>query len=284
MKKFICVLVGLFSFCFGASAQENQIEWLTDFKQAQAVARETGHPLMLDFSAAWCKPCQEMDKTFWVSPEVVKAAKSFVAVKINFDKEKALASKYSISAIPNVIFTDPLGNMVTSRQGFSSKNVKELNQIFELMPKDFSPVKQAYSALDVKQNDGDALIQVADFYSKSKMLILANDFYKRASKTDKIKSDPAKQEVVVYAMGANYYNSNANAEAVNYLNDYVKKFPSGKSREIALAMLSVSYAELKKFKDAERNLELLKKEFPSSKNIQPVISATENAKKKSDKK
>ncbi len=284
MKKSIVVLFVLFLAALNASAQEERIVWEKDFKQAQATARETNRPMLLDFTADWCKPCKAMDAEFWVLPEVIRAMKPFVAVKIDFDDEKSLVGKYSVSAIPFVAFTDPLGNLITFRRGFSSKNAKELNQIFNEMPKDFSSVKNAYAALDKNKNDGNALLQIADFYSGARMLYLSCEFYKRALKTDEIKADAEKRERIAAALGTNYFSVRADAQAIDYLGDYLKDYPAGKNRELALAMISISNANLGKQKEAVKHLEMLKTAFPASKNIEAVNKAIEAAKNKPDKK
>ncbi len=66
---------------FAAQAQGKQIVWEKDYKKAQTAARESGRPLLLDFTAEWCKPCKAMDETFWVRADVVEAMKPFIAIK-----------------------------------------------------------------------------------------------------------------------------------------------------------------------------------------------------------
>lgn len=284
MKKPGIVFVFLLSAFLSIKAQEEQIVWEKDFKKAQALALETSRPLLLDFTAEWCKPCKAMDANFWVLPDVIRATKPFIAVKIDFDKERSLVEKYRVGAIPFVIFTDPLGNLVTYRRGFGRSSINELNSIFNEMPKDFSPVKEYYAALEVNKEDGNALLKIADFYSGSRMYYLSCDFYKRALKTDEIKADAEKRERIASAVGANYYASRADAQAVDYLGDYLKNYPQGKRRETALAMIAISYANLKKEKDAAKYFEMLKTEFPASKNISAVAKAIEDAKNKREKK
>lgn len=284
MKNLIFVFILLISGAIGIAAQDNQINWTTDFKQAQTLARETNRPLLLDFTAEWCKPCKAMDKEFWVLPEVVAAMKPFVAVKVDFDKERSLAGKYGVGAIPFVVFADPLGSLITFRRGLSKKNLSELNQIFNEMPKDFAVVKEAYKTLEVNKNDAAALLQIADFYTQSRMAMLGNDYYKRALKTDLIKNNAAQKERISAALGVNYFISEADAQAVETLADYLKDYPDTKNRERFLSMLAISYARLGKEKEAVKYLDTVKTEFPQSKNIPAINQAIEAAKIKKDKK
>lgn len=187
-KHLTLTFVFLFLVIANVAAQEQGgIVWEKDYKTALAKARETGRPLMIDFWAEWCKPCLAMDKDFWPLPEVVNAVKPLIAVKLNADDNKSVGEKFAVNALPNVVFADPLGNMVTSRKGFSASKVKELHQIFDEMPKDFSALLPLYDALDQKKNDGEALLKIADAYRAHKMLMLSNDFYRRALKDDLIK-------------------------------------------------------------------------------------------------
>jgi thiol-disulfide isomerase/thioredoxin len=199
-----------------------------DFKKAQQSARESGRPLLLDFTAAWCKPCKAMDAEFWVLEDVVKAVKPFIAVKVDFDKEKSLVGRYNVSAIPFVVFADPLGNTVTFRRGFGTKSVSEINQIFDEMPKDFSTLKKAYDAIELKKSDGLALLEIADFYRASKMLSLSNEFYRRAAKTEEIQNDAEKKERVAITLGLNSFGYKDYKQTIEFMADYLKNFPAGK--------------------------------------------------------
>jgi len=265
------------------SVQSKEIVWEKDYKKALALAKETSRPLLLDFSADWCKPCRMMDEQFWVLPEVVDAVKPFIAVKIDFDAERSLVSKYGVSAIPYVVFTDPLGNLITARRGFSSKKLAELNQIFEEMPKDFSPLKKYYDALELKKDDGAALLTIADSYRASKMLGLSSEFYLKALKTAEIEGDAVKKERVMLTLGINAYTLRNYELATDYLEDYLKAFQAEKNREKALAMLAVGYAARGKSKNSNKYLEMLKTEFPESNYIAAAVKAIGDAKNSKDK-
>ena len=278
MNKIYTVIFLVLCSAFAASAQGEGIVWEKDYNKALALAKETGKPMMLDFSADWCKPCQTMDKEFWTLSEVVKAVQPFIAVKVNFDSERGVVSRYKVSAIPFVVFTDPMGNAVTSRLGFTKAKIGELNRIFEEMPKDFSALKPFYAALEANKEDGKALLKIADAYRGGKMFRLSTEFYKRALKTAEVKNDAEQFDRVSAALSFNAYTVNDLEQAVEYSEDYLKQFPSGKNRELTLSIAAIANAKRGKKKNALKYLEMLKTEFPASQNIQTVNTAIETSK------
>jgi tetratricopeptide (TPR) repeat protein len=219
-----------------------------------------------------------------VREDVIQAAKPFIAVKINFDSDKNLVGKYNVGAIPFVVFTDPLGNLVTFRRGFSKKNVAELSAIFNEMPKDFSPMLKYYDALDLKKDDGLALFQIAGAYRGAKMLQLSNEFYKKALKTPEIQTDAEKKANSFLALGVNFLNLKDNKHAVEIMEDFLKTNPSGEIRETALYLITLGSAFNEKLKDADKYLQFLKAEFPDSKNIAKAEAAIERVKNQPKKK
>ena len=61
-------------------------------------ALATGRPVLLEFSATWCGPCQ------MVAPDVESLAREVAGraevVKVDVDEQRELASKYSVRSIP----------------------------------------------------------------------------------------------------------------------------------------------------------------------------------------
>ena len=281
MKQSVFVISVIFLIAFKAAAQKSKsIDWQTDYRKAQALSRETGKPLLLDFTAVWCKPCKIMDEQFWVRADIVETMKSFVAVKLDYDKERSLAGRFSVRGIPYVAFVDPIGNLITYRNGFGTKKANELSEIFNEMPKDFSPLKKAYDAIELKKNDGLPLLQIADFYRTAGMLVLSNDYYRRANRTYEVNKDAERRELITAVVGLNFYAVRDYKQANESLEDYLKIFPSGKYEEIATAALAVGCANLNKFKEAERYMEILKTKFPASKSLETATKIVEDVKNK----
>ena len=74
-------------------------------------------PVLADFNAEWCGPCQMMRP---ILDEFAAESDAYKIVSIDIDNEDALASEYEISSIPClVVFKD--GKEITRNVGLQSK-------------------------------------------------------------------------------------------------------------------------------------------------------------------
>ena len=60
--------------------------------------------VLIDFYTVWCGPCKKLDETTWKDQEVRDwLAREAVCLKVDAEKNEALAEKYRINAYPTVI-------------------------------------------------------------------------------------------------------------------------------------------------------------------------------------
>jgi len=80
----------------------------------------TNLPKLWDFWATWCPPCKELKPTI---EALEKEYEGKIEIRsIDTDQNKDLAQKFSVQAIPTLVFLDAKGN--------------ELSRIVGLVPKD----------------------------------------------------------------------------------------------------------------------------------------------------
>jgi len=90
------------------------IEWQIYDAGALAAARSDGRPIVIDFSADWCLPCKELEHKTFNQPEVIEAAKPFVALRADLTRSsseevKGLRKQFKIVGVPTVVFIDGEG-------------------------------------------------------------------------------------------------------------------------------------------------------------------------------
>lgn len=219
-------LISLLIFVSSTNAQ--QIGWLTDYKTAHKLAVETGKPMLLDFTANWCKPCRQMEKEFWSRAEIIELSKDFVCVKVDVEKNKSLAEKYVVAALPNVILTDSWGNGVEFHRGFGINGVREITEKLLALPRDFSPIKEAHKIIASDKKNLKALSEIAGFYQQKKFYYLSSDFYSRMLKLEK---NVSKRELLMLNLAENYLQIGWNADAKDMLETIKKEFPNSPRME-----------------------------------------------------
>ncbi|MEO8465867.1 MAG: protein-disulfide reductase DsbD [Gammaproteobacteria bacterium] len=95
------------------------IETLAALDQALAEAREAHKPVMLDFTAAWCISCKEMEHNTFPDERVIGALKPFMLLRAdvtaNDKDDQALLQRFRSFGPPTIAFFDATG---TERENF----------------------------------------------------------------------------------------------------------------------------------------------------------------------
>ena len=86
---------------------KNLIPWRTDLDSARREAIAAKKPLFIEFSAAWCPDCQQMQTQTWTEPDVGHAMTGFIPVQIDFDANLELVKQFDVKSIPALFVVDP---------------------------------------------------------------------------------------------------------------------------------------------------------------------------------
>jgi thioredoxin:protein disulfide reductase len=83
-------------------------------KVARAQAASAQRPLIIDFGAAWCGACKELDKLTFSQAQVQREAGRFMAVKVDATNDEdpnveAAMSEFDVKGLPTVVIFDSKG-------------------------------------------------------------------------------------------------------------------------------------------------------------------------------
>lgn len=121
------------------------MNWMTNFKAAQELAKKENRVMFISFSGSdWCRWCMQLDEEVLSNPEFLEWAKqNAVLVKIDFpgntpqsaeqkEQNEALAAYYGVEGFPTVVLAGADGREIARtgyRSGGATAYVKHLEQL-----------------------------------------------------------------------------------------------------------------------------------------------------------
>ncbi|MBI9077825.1 MAG: thioredoxin family protein [Desulfatibacillum sp.] len=122
MKRYVVILIlvalaGLASCKDQKAAGPLAVNFVHDYAQGLALAKEQGKPIMLVFEADWCPSCQDLKANVFTDKNVGEASNRLVNIAINVDKDRESPGIYQVRYIPAIFFLDPSAGNVMPYQG-----------------------------------------------------------------------------------------------------------------------------------------------------------------------
>ncbi|UCH00775.1 MAG: thioredoxin family protein [Deltaproteobacteria bacterium] len=101
----------------GALAAEG-IKWYT-YDEGMALGKNEKKTVFFYFYADWCPYCRKMEKETFQNPSVVSFInENFIAIRVNADKEKKIASNYGVIGLPTSWFLEGNGDKIGNLPGY----------------------------------------------------------------------------------------------------------------------------------------------------------------------
>jgi hypothetical protein len=91
---------------------QNEINWVYDYPTGMKKAQAENKPVMIFIYEEWCPRCRYMDQTTFMNHDVIQLSSNFVNIKVIGTQQGTL---YNYTAPPLVVFTDPYGKALITR-------------------------------------------------------------------------------------------------------------------------------------------------------------------------
>lgn len=92
--------------------------WHASLDEALAAARESGKPVLVDFTAEWCGPCKMLGAEVLHHADHAALIGRFEAVQVDVDQHRELAEEYGVGGIPDLRVLNPDGSLVQKTVGY----------------------------------------------------------------------------------------------------------------------------------------------------------------------
>ena len=114
--------------------------WLHNLDDAKKEALLKKVPILIEFRADWCAPCQILENDLFLTEQfsdfILKKKIILVSIDLTFDNEsnQEIADSFNVSGLPTFVILDAIKYKEVNRiEGFTSipSFMSELNQIFK---------------------------------------------------------------------------------------------------------------------------------------------------------
>ena len=211
-----------------AAPASAEVRWFKTIEEGTAAAKEFNKPLLVDFWADWCAACNVMEKDVYPTDEFASASAPFVLVRIDADHRTDLAKRYNIGALPMLIFTDSYGGEIFRHSGFL--DVRPFTELLKSLPHDMSVFNGLTRVLVQNKDNFEALAEMGRTLRAASLYRSSNDYYAKALQRREAKADPARREVILTNMGANYLEVKEGKKAAEVFQRCLKEFPASPQR------------------------------------------------------
>lgn len=98
----------------------SKVRFITDYREGLERALAEKRPVLIFFTAKWCRFCAQMEQETLHDARVVRLSEEFVCVLVDADEEPELCAEFGVRAYPTVQFVLPDGGRMTRVVGWNS--------------------------------------------------------------------------------------------------------------------------------------------------------------------
>ncbi len=211
------------------------IPWHTRIESARSAAVAANRPMLLEFWAGWCEPCDYMDAHVYSNAQVAEAMKRVIPVRVDLDAQGRLARTYNVDSIPTLVFTDSHGNELLRYSGLLQAG--PMVQLLRELPTDIARINRLSQAIAANRTDAAALSALGDELRRVSLYRASNSYFSRALGTSASGRRPDTVATILLAMGRNHLELKEHNAASTLFERCVREFPGTQAASEAAALL-----------------------------------------------
>ncbi len=100
-----------------AHVARGRLRFVEGYERGYNEARRQNKPLLLFFTAEWCRYCHQMAEEALANEQVVSLSERFVCVLIDADAAPQVCRQFHVSRFPTIQFVSPQGAVLNRLEG-----------------------------------------------------------------------------------------------------------------------------------------------------------------------
>jgi thioredoxin 1 len=101
-----------------SAERESSLAWSQSYDVGAKVAAMEKSPVLLFFTASWCRWCEKLEREVLVEPKVVSELRKFVCVRLDVDKNHDVAMAYGVVSIPRIVVLNTQNEIIGDWLGY----------------------------------------------------------------------------------------------------------------------------------------------------------------------
>lgn len=248
-----------FSGCGKVEKIPFEIAFQTDLEAAQKIAADKNRPMVIVFFNSKCPWCRMLDDSTFNDKIVIGMSEKMVFVRIDAEKDSALARQFGVAYYPTIVVTRPDGS--------------EIDRLVEYYPPtEFHNEIQLY--LIDKETLEDYLIRLEDEPERVEYHLIVAEKYRNRSDWDKaleyynnvVKLSPGDQqdevEEAMFEIAGIFAEKENYKTSITACRDFIKRFPDSERRPDIQRRIPYYMAQNGEFNKASRLFKKYLDDYP----------------------
>ncbi len=254
-----------------------EIDFITDYDSALAVAQQKGQKVLIDFYTEWCKWCKTLDTVTYVDSAVIEYSKTLVFAKIDAEADTSTTQKYKVQGYPTIVLVNDDGSEIDRIGGYLEPD--EFLETVENYLNDRETLKDY-----LRRADTNATIEVnyilANKYSDRGMNDEALSYFKKVIEADPKQEDTLTVDAML-SIGSIYLRDKKYVKSFGQFKKVMKTFEGSEAGADAMIWLAYGYRKRGADNDTTNAIKLYEdflKKYPESSDTSHAIKMIDRLK------